>query len=146
MLKIVLDTNVLIDAADDSFHFANRIVDLVIAGKIEAYANRGTARENKLLANRKITDAEHLQKLNHFFDLVKPVEDIRIAAVADDPEDNKILASALAAQADFLVTSDQHLLQLGQAAQTQIVRPNEFWSRWEEEGDGWRNWLQNFVK
>ena len=146
MLKVVLDTNVLIDASEDFYRFANRIIDLVIAGQIEAYANRGTLRENIFLVQKKISDEGYLKKLEYFFDLVKPVAAGERLNVVEDREDNKILESALACRADYLITSDRHLLKLEKFKGVKIVRPNEFWMRYEEEGEsGWQRWLKSFI-
>ena len=145
MLKIVIDTNVLIDASEDYFGYANRIIDLVIAGQVDAYANNGTLRENKLLARRKIIDEGYLRKLEYFFDAVHPIETKITKAVTEDREDEKILASATQSRADFLITSDRHLLKLEKVGHTRIVRPNEFWSRYEDEGEGWMKWVKSFI-
>jgi putative PIN family toxin of toxin-antitoxin system len=147
MLKIVLDTNALIDGSDDFYNYSSRIIDLVIADQVEAYANSGTLRENKLLAQRKIKDDAYLRKLEYFFDSVHPV-DIRerLSVVEEDPEDNKILESAVNSNADYLITSDRHLLKLENYNGTRIVRPEIFWSIWEEEGEGWGKWVKSFIK
>ncbi|HTL39372.1 MAG TPA: putative toxin-antitoxin system toxin component, PIN family [Methylomirabilota bacterium] len=145
MLKIVIDTNVVIDASEDYFRYANRIIDLVIAGQVEAYANHATLAENKLLARRKIQDPGYLKKLEYFFEVVKPIQTSITKQVIEDREDEKILASALSAHADFLITSDNHLLKLEKIKHTKIVRPNEFWSEYEDEGEGWMKWIKNFI-
>jgi putative PIN family toxin of toxin-antitoxin system len=146
MLKIVLDTNVLIDASEDFYRFANRIIDLVLSGQVEAFANRSTLRENKLLVSEKITDEGYLKKLEYFFDVVKPVETRkRLNVVDEDNQDNKILESAVDCQADFLITSDHHLLKLEKFRGVKIVRPAEFWSRYEDEGEGWLKWVRSFI-
>jgi uncharacterized protein len=147
MLKIVLDTNILIDGSGDDYNYGNRIIDEVIAGKIKAYANKSTLRENKLLASRKITDLEYLQKLDIFFATVLPVDFLTTRLnVVSDPEDNKILESALAASAKYLVTSDKHLLTLQEYNAIKIVLPAQFWSIYEQEtGMGWQKWLSDFI-
>lgn len=43
-----------------------------------------------------------------------------------DPKDAPFLAAALAGHADFLITGDQHLLQIRQTDQTRIVTVHEF--------------------
>ena len=147
MIRIVLDTNVLIDASVDPYRYANRIIDLVISGQIEAYANSETLRENKFLAHKKIADQSYLRKLEYYFDQVRPVETQITNKVLEDPEDDKILASALIARADYLITADNHLLKLEKVRRVRIIRPNEFWSRYEEGTDqGWINWLKSFIK
>jgi len=147
MLKVVIDTNLLIDASDDFYNYASRIIDLAIAGNIEAFANRATLRENILLAKRKIQDEGFLRKLEYFFEIVKPAESKRLNSVKDDPEDNKILESAVGAKADFIITSDKHLLVMEKFQGIKIVTPAGFWQSWEEDSDrGWMRWLHNFVK
>ena len=48
-------------------------------------------------------------------------------AVPDDPKDDPIIATAVAAKADYLVTGDRaHLLPLGQYEGIRIVSPREF--------------------
>jgi len=147
MLKVVIDTNLLIDASDDFYNYASRIIDLAIAGNIEPFANRATLRENILLAKRKIQDEGFLRKLEYFFEIVKPAESKRLNSVKDDPEDNKILESAVGAKADFVITSDKHLLVMEKFQGVKIVTPAGFWQSWEEDSDrGWMRWLHNFVK
>ena len=100
-MKVVIDTNALIDASEDFYHYANRILDLVIAGRIEAYANKATLRENKFLADKKILDEGFQKKLEYFFELVRPIENSVHLNIVEDREDNKILESAVASEADF---------------------------------------------
>lgn len=47
-------------------------------------------------------------------------------AVPLDPKDDVIVATAVAAKADHLVTGDRHLLALGAHAGIRIVTPREF--------------------
>ncbi len=146
MIKVVIDTNLLIDGSIDFYHYGNRIIDLVLAGQIEAYANHATLRENKLLAKQKIQDPGYLKKLKYFFDLVKPVEGNKRLDVVEDPEDNKILESAVVCHADYLITSDRHLLKLEKYKRVRIVRPQEFWNLYEDtSGTGWQKWIKSFI-
>lgn len=147
MLKIVIDTNVLIDGSTDDYNYCNRIINEVIAGDCMAFANHSTIRENLLLINRKVTDEGYKKRLQYFFNQLKPVDNVQVALVADDEEDNKILGSALAAQADYLITADHHLLKIGQVQRVKIVTPAEFWNRYtEDSNEGWLTWIKNFVK
>lgn len=146
-MKLVIDTNILIDAKTDYYHYANRIIDLVISGEVEAFANSAMLVENERMTKKKIFDPGHLKKLEYYFSALNLIESQeRLDMVEDDPQDNKILETALAASADYLITSDNHLLKLEKFKKTKIVRPAEFWSRWEEEGEGWVRWLKNFIQ
>jgi hypothetical protein len=51
---------------------------------------------------------------------------IDVAAVADDPADNKILACAQEGRVDYVVASDEHLTKLGSFAGIPIVPPRRF--------------------
>jgi predicted nucleic acid-binding protein len=51
-----------------------------------------------------------------------PVVDV----IQDDPTDNVILACAEKAEANFIITGDQHLLSLKEFGQAKIVTPREF--------------------
>jgi predicted nucleic acid-binding protein len=43
--------------------------------------------------------------------------------VPNDPEDDQVIAAALAGQADIIVSGDHHLLSLGSHHGIQIMRP-----------------------
>lgn len=57
--------------------------------------------------------------------------------VSRDPQDDRLLAAAVAGQARFLVTGDQDLLVLADFSKTQIVSPREFldWLHSEQKMD-----------
>ena len=62
---------------------------------------------------------------------VEPVEGIH--GVAPDDEDDLILATAIAANADFLVTGDKGLLALGEFRGIPIMSPREFLERLDQQ-------------
>ena len=47
-------------------------------------------------------------------------------AVPRDPDDDKIVACAMAADAEYLVTRDRDLMSLGNFGNVQIIRPEDF--------------------
>ena len=55
-------------------------------------------------------------------------------SVPDDPADEKILACAMEARADIVVTGDHHLLDLRQYKGIAIVSVREFLERLHERG------------
>jgi len=146
-MKIVVDTNSIIDGSSDEYNFGNRIIDEVIAGNLVAYANKATLAENRLMAGKKVTDEKYLAKLDHYFSTVNLIETKQKLNVVEDSDDNKILESAIESEAKFLITSDNHLLKLGQYHDVKIITPSGFWQSFEEEsGAGWKKWLGNFIK
>lgn len=147
MLKVVIDTNLLIDGSVDDYNFGNRIVDAVLDGRIEAYASRATINENKLLTRKKVSDEAYLRKLEHYFKKIHNVTPREKLDVVEDKEDNKLVESAVAARADYLVSSDNHLLKLGSLDNIKIVNPSQFVAIMEDEiGEGWGKWVDEFMK
>jgi putative PIN family toxin of toxin-antitoxin system len=56
--------------------------------------------------------------------LVADLPDIRV--VPDDPDDDMVVATALVAQAEYLVTGDRHLLALGSYQGVAMLKPARF--------------------
>lgn len=55
--------------------------------------------------------------------VVEPTDRIDISS---DPDDNRVLEAAVAGNADYIVTGDRDLLELGSHARIQIVTPAAF--------------------
>ncbi len=145
-IKIVLDTNVLINGFKDEYSYEKKIIDAVIAGEIEASANKQTLRENRLISSELIDNDEYKNQLNDLFAQINWVKNLRQIRVVSDPEDNKILESAVEAGADYLITSDNALLEIGKFQNVQIVNPAQFWANYKDEGmDLWKQWT-NYIK
>jgi len=145
-MKVVLDTNVLINGFKDDHSYEKKIIDAVIAGEIEAYANRQTLRENKLIASQLINNNDYRNDLDNLFAQINWVVNRRQIRIVNDPEDNKILESAVEAEAEFLVTSDNDLLKLEEYQNVQIINPGQFWAKYKDEGmDLWKQWT-NFIR
>ena len=144
-MKIVLDTNVLINGFKDEYSYEKKIIDAVIAGEIEAFANKQTLRENKLIASQLIDSDDYRHDLDNLFAQINWVVNRRQIRVVSDPQDNKILESAVEAGAEFLITSDNDLLRLDEYQGIKIVNPAQFWLKYKDEGmDLWKQ-LTNFI-
>jgi uncharacterized protein len=63
-------------------------------------------------------------RLEKFTRRVHPA--ITLDAVQSDPDDNRVLECAVTAGAQFIVTGDNHLLDLGQYSGIQIVKVADF--------------------
>jgi putative PIN family toxin of toxin-antitoxin system len=144
-MKIVIDTNVLINGFKDEYSYEKKIIDAVIAGEIEAYANKQTLRENKLIASQLIDNDDYRQDLDTLFSQINWVVNRRQINIVRDSEDNKILESAVEAGAEYLITSDNDLLSLENYQSVQIINPSQFWIKYKDEGmDLWKQWT-NFI-
>ena len=132
-MRVVLDTNVLIA----SFVWRRRlapIFDAVRDGQVTPCFTGTTFSELKrtllypkfeaqLLKNR--TTPEYITRLlssrAHFAHGAYAVTEIK-----SDPSDNHILACAVSAQAEVIVSGDKHLLAIGSYRDIPIVAPEEF--------------------
>ncbi len=143
-MKVVLDTNVLITGFKDEYSYQKRIIDEIISGHIEACANDQTLRENHFILNKIVADDAYRRELDKFFAQVTRVINRRQIQIVSDPEDNKILESAVEAGADYLITEDRALLELEAHAGVKIIEPIEFWKLYEDEiGDNpWMKWVK----
>jgi len=63
-----------------------------------------------------------VEELKSYVKLVEPTE--RIAAIERDPDDNKILECAVAAEADIIISADRDLLQLRGFRGITVYHPN----------------------
>ena len=95
MTRVVIDTNVLIDGFKDDYSYEKKIIDAVIHGEIEAFANKQTIRENHLLLSQVVNNETYRKELESFFAQVGNVVNRRQIRIVRDPEDNKILESAV---------------------------------------------------
>ncbi len=140
-MKVVLDTNVLIDGFKDEYSYEKRVIDEITAGRIEAFANKQTVQENKLIISQLLDNPEYKEELNNFFGQVTHVINRHRIHIVPDEEDNKILESAVESGAEFLITNDRDLLGLGGYGNIKIVRAIDFWAHYKDEGqDLWNSW------
>jgi putative PIN family toxin of toxin-antitoxin system len=133
-VRVFLDTNVLVSA------FATRglsadVLRYVLAehtlvtGEVVLRELRRVLRQKLKIPSRVV---DSIDQFLREYEVVK-----RPPAPADvvmrDPDDKWILASALAAKADVLVTGDRDLLVLGPRAPLRILDPRGFWNLVREE-------------
>lgn len=145
VLRVVFDTNVLIDSTNDSLNAASRLLDAAIDGKAVALATNATKREYQTIIQRLVntpSDQEHVQEFIDHLEMVSPVH---VDVTLDDEEDYKFLQAAIGGKADVLVTRDRHLLDVGELDDMRVIQPDEAVNLLEETSDGngqWQSWVQ----
>ncbi|MGD9162030.1 MAG: putative toxin-antitoxin system toxin component, PIN family [Desulfobacteraceae bacterium] len=129
MYTVVLDTNILISA----IVFGGKpreILRKIISGKIRLAISQDILDEvvavlsgNKFKYPSKVAHEirNAIEELGELF-----VSGKRINIVKKDPDDNRILECALAADAEFIISGDKHLLELMKYKNTQIISPAAF--------------------
>ena len=129
MIKAILDTNVVISAIIFGGK-PRRVLNLAIEGKISLFFSEPMFEEiRKILGGRKFrfTASQLLaveRELEAISGTVYPDKSIKI--VKDDPDDDVFIECALAADADYIVSGDKHLLDLKRYGNIKIVNAAEF--------------------
>ena len=114
-MRIVVDTNVIISALVFG-GLPRQVLDLVAAGMCSLYFSPSIQAEVERILEEKFGwSAEEIQTgtrtLWSFGTRVDP--QVSLAVITDDPDDDRILECAMAADADAIVSGDRHLLHLG---------------------------------
>lgn len=126
--EVVLDTNVLVSAAlSDGKPF--EILRLAEQGEIISVTSpaivtelRDVLKRDRLPFSEDQVD-ELVTKVLSISRVIEP--EVNIEAVADDPDDDKILECAVAGDVDCLVSGDSHLLALENYRDMSIYSPAE---------------------
>lgn len=151
MLRIVLDTNVIIGADRGIHSFGSRIMQAVVDGEILAYVSGKIRKEYLLIRSRLLKDPEMYQLIDEYLTAVEYVHPSqRLDVVTTDREDNKFVEVASEVQADYIVSNDHDLLNLGSYEYTEVVKPEEFWKIFQDEKDpdgagAWQSWMTGVM-
>jgi|SRR5690625_2715070 len=126
--RVVLDTNVLISALLSPAGTPRRLIELFAARSANLIFSPATFSElTERLAKPKFdryrSDEQMLAWLDWLGELAEWVDPWEEVSACRDPDDNKFLATALAGEADVLVTGDADLLVLDPFEGIPIVNP-----------------------
>ena len=128
-MNIVCDTNVLISGILFPGH-SRKILQLASRGVVTNAISADILREAEdvLLRPKFSLSPEQVLSIVALFrdTFVFVTPSRRVTAIQADPDDNRILEAALAAHANFIVSGDKHLLDLGQWQDVRIVSPAQF--------------------
>ena len=135
MFKTVIDTNVIISAIAFG-GIPREILNQLITGKIYNYTSERILNEIKEVFQRpKFNyDIIIIKAILHELELISEyIEEAKISqtvglieGIVRDRNDTHILACALTAKTDFLITGDEDLLVLKMIRDTKILTPAQF--------------------
>lgn len=128
--RVVLDTNVLVSAF--IHHRGNewKILDLVREGIIQLILSKEILDEfQKVIARGKFgfsTDLiiETVVLVIEIAEIIVPQS--RLDIVHDDPSDNKFIECAIDGNADYVISGDRHLLDIGNYREVKILKAKDF--------------------
>ena len=136
IVRLVLDTNIVI-AALLWKGAPHQLVSLITAGRASCFSSAALFGEltrslqypkfAQRISERRLTPQVLIERYALLAKLVIPA-DIN-PAVAGDPDDDHVLATALAARADLIVSGDAHLLNLKAYQGIPVVTAAEALSR-----------------
>ena len=129
MHRVVLDTNVIISSTFWKSGNPHMIVSLAIGQKIQNFTSRNMVNE---LVKVLIVDFRQPEQfverqvnlLLAYSEIIEPK--IKANAVPEDPKDNMVIECALSADADCIITGDNHLLKLKEYKNIKMLTPKEF--------------------
>jgi putative PIN family toxin of toxin-antitoxin system len=129
MIRVVLDTNIYISAFFWKNGKQHQILRHAVDKKIQVICSRQIMAElsAKLGEKFKVLRAdleEYTQTVERLAYFVEPAEIPNI--VKKDPKDDKIIATAIAGGAEYIVTGDNHLLELEKVQDIKIVNSEAF--------------------
>ena len=136
-MRIVLDTNILIGALITKDTPPDRLYQAWLRGEIELVTSTAQIAEiTEVLARprmQQLLDAEEAAAIVENLDARAVVLDKpQPVDLSPDPKDNPILATAIAAQADLIVSGDKrHVLALGDVDGIPVVTAREALNRLE---------------
>jgi putative PIN family toxin of toxin-antitoxin system len=139
MLRVTCDTNIFISGLNFRGN-PRRVLDMAQEGRIRLCVSDDILNEiEEVLRRPKFGWQEKeieraLRGIARFTQHVKPK--YRIDVVKADPDDNRILDCAIAGKSEYLVTGDNHLLDIGQFRGVKIVTPAEFLEIIAQQGRG----------
>lgn len=137
-MNAVLDTNVLISAVIAT-GIPHEVVVSGYAGEYRIVASQATIHEfretlQKYPERFGLDDDEiqtEVETLHYYAEIVAPDEELNV--VDDDPDDDKFLEVAVTADADYVVSGDQHLLDIDSFRGIDIVTPRAFYETLDDQ-------------
>jgi len=133
MVKVVLDTNVLISGLLWE-GLPNRILTLIKQGEVTLCLSPEIVEEVEAVIKRDKFKGRVRELETKVGELVSSIlaqaniysTEGTIEAIEEDPDDNMFLSCALYAGAEYIVSGDKHLLDLGFYSGIKIFSPREF--------------------
>jgi len=128
-VKAVADTNVLVSAFNFPGGPPEDVYRLALDGRVHLITSAPLLAEfARILTDRFGWEPgraeEAVAHVARIATVVEPAE--RVAVVAADPADDRVLEAAFEAAADVIVSGDKHLLRIGEWRGIRIVSPAEF--------------------
>lgn len=132
--RVVLDTNVLVGGAYAPTSASRQIIDACLRRELVAVQSLSIRKEYEHILKRAVRVRGYDDALRRFLEIAEVVEAAVVRRVVpDDPEDDKLIATALGGNAGAIITNDRQLLNLDPYGTIRILRPAPFVHLWQRE-------------
>lgn len=130
-MRVVADTNTVISGLLWEGGPPRQLIDIALAGRIELYTSAflldelaevlGRAKFSHKLSASSLSAEQLVWRYARLAKRVRPVAVVQV--IRGDPDDDHVLACALAAEAEMIISGDRHLRALGDYRGIRIVNP-----------------------
>ena len=127
-MRVVLDTNILVSAVLWHDSVSRKLVSKLLENNARIFTSEEILEEFYRILKRDFEPsnqelAHYTQQVLNFTQHANPTQ--KLSIVTQDPDDNKILECALAANAHYIVTYDKQILALERYQGTRIITPEQ---------------------
>ena len=137
MIKVVLDANQFVSALLKQASNSSRLLDLVHAGDVRLLVSEKIITEiDRVIRYPKVKKIHRWSDSNLDAFIIKIIRaaqmvsgTLKLRVIEEDPTDDKYLECAIEGEADFIVSGDKHLKNLGSFREIPIISPAEFLKR-----------------
>lgn len=137
MLKLVIDTNIIVSAMIKDSIPRKILKEHVISGKSEIYTSQAILDEyeNVLLRKKfnkyfKISDVAILLEYINLKSII--VEPIKKFDICKDKSDNKFIEVAYFKSSDYLITGNFNDFKMGKCLNFEIISATNYWNRFSK--------------
>ena len=129
MIKAVLDANIYISSIFWEKGNPHKIIEKIINQEIQAFISNEILEELKKVLKRDFDEPNELiedqiKLIKEYSEIIETSEKINI--IQEDADDNKIIECAISANANYIITGDNHLLKLKEFRGIKIVNSKDF--------------------
>ena len=133
-MKVVIDTNVLVESISRTSPYHSLFINLTKGNFLICISNSILLEyEEVLYSLHRQENADRLMDFLNVSPFVIPISPNKYYnLIVADPDDNKFADCAIAASADFIITSDHHfnILKMLNLPKVMVIHPQEFINRY----------------
>lgn len=133
-MRAVLDTNVIIAAFASRGLCAELFEVCLIDHTIVISEHILSEVQKKLIEKIHLPQSTVQNIIDYLRNIAEIFKPENIESVCRDKDDNKIIGTALAGSAKFIITGDSDLLSLKKYKGVRIITPREYWSLLRKRG------------